>query len=181
MNNHSTTVSPSQGRSPLQRWWHNLDFLQQRMVRMCLSMAVMVLCFPLYYLGFFGSVDGPLHPARIGDSLAGLGATRHHVAIILVFCLMVAVSWNWVYNWVSLRMGARLTCKRTIDADGNPCGGRVRREKILTRKKNPEAVRYVCVHGHRGRTAHFHPIRKGTVSHSLWVILLCFVIIVLFV
>ena len=55
--------NPYHRETPLARWWHSRSFLQQRLIRLCLSILVMVLCFPLYYLGFFGTVDGPLHPA----------------------------------------------------------------------------------------------------------------------
>lgn len=174
-----TTMS-DRGQSPFHRWWNGLDLLQKRMIRMCLSMLVMILCFPLYYLGFFGSVDGPLHPARIGDTLAGMGTTRTHMAMLFLSILIMAVSWNWIYNWASLKTGARLTCKRKTDAEGTPCGEAVRREKVIGKKTGMATYRYVCVHGHKRRDAHFHPVKKGAVSHSLWAISLCFAMIVLF-
>ncbi len=44
--------------SRFRKWWNGLDFLHKRLIRMFLSLLVMVLCFPLYYLGLFGSCGG---------------------------------------------------------------------------------------------------------------------------
>ena len=88
------------------RWWNRLSFVQKRLFRMFASMLVMVLCFPLYYLGLFGSVEGPLNPARIGDSLAGMGVTKTHSLVFFLSFLIISVSWNWIYNIVSLLMGS---------------------------------------------------------------------------
>ena len=51
--------------------------------------------FFLYYLGCFGTVDGPLTPAKMGAALAGLGVTRRHVILLLLSILIGAISWNW--------------------------------------------------------------------------------------
>ena len=76
------------------RWWNGLSFVHKRLVRMSLSTVVMILCFPLYYLGLFGSVEGPLNPARIGDFLAGMGVTKTHSLVFFLSFLIIAVSWN---------------------------------------------------------------------------------------
>lgn len=174
-------VNPCYGESAWHQWWKTRSFIQQRMLRLCLSMLVMILCFPLYYLGLFGTVDGPLHPTRIGDFLAGMGVTRIHAMALFLALLIIAVTWNWIYNLVSLAAGARLTCKRTIDEAGTVCGAAVRRSRAGHWKTGTSAaVRYACIHGHQGSQAHFHAVKKGTISHSLWVICLAFAAIVVF-
>jgi len=166
-------LSGSQGGG-LRGWWLSRSFIQKRMLRVLVSLLVWAICVPLYYLGLFGSVDGPLNPARIGEWLAGLGATRTHSMILFLSFLIISVSWNWVYNLVSLLRGSRLTCTRT-NAGGSPCGAGVTRSKT----KNQKQAVYICTQGHRRADAHFHPVRKGTLSHSIWVISLVFCIIVL--
>ena len=165
--------------SPLRRWWNSLDFLQKRLVRMGVSFLVMILCFPLYYLGFFGTVEGPLHPSNIGEGLANLGVTRTHSAIFFLSLLTIAVSWNWIFNLVSIGMGARLTCKKTGE-DGKPCGARVERKKVFQKKTSKTVPQYICIHGHKLPEANFHPVQKGTFSHTLWVMALVFCVIVFF-
>lgn len=162
------------------QWWNNRNFVQQRLIRFCLSMLVMIVCFPLYYLGLFGSVEGPLNPSRIGHFLAGMGVTQAHGMVFFLSLLIFAVSWNWIFNAVSYAMGSRLTCNHKMDADGNLCGARVKREKVLQKKTGHVTVRYACSEGHLRQDAHFHPVRKGAVSHTLWVSSLCFCIIVFF-
>ncbi|MDF1590304.1 MAG: hypothetical protein P1P89_02215 [Desulfobacterales bacterium] len=165
--------------SPFKRWWNSRSFIQQRLIRFCFSMLVMVVCFPLYYLGLFGGVEGPLNPARIGEQLAGMGVTRTHSMLLFLSLLIIAVSWNWIYNLVSLLIGARLTCKRSLSDDA-VCGAPVKRSKIINKKTGRKVPQYICTKGHKRPDAHFHPVRKGTVSHSIWVISLAFCIIVFF-
>ena len=169
---------PCYAESAFQRWWKSRSFIQKRLIRFCMSMLTMVVCFPLYYLGLFGGVDGPLNPARIGEALAGMGVTRTHSMVLFLSFLIMAVSWNWIYNLVSLRVGARLTCKRSIDDAGGVCGARVQRTRALHRKTGQPADQYVCERGHKRPDAHFHPVRKGAVSHSVWATALFFCIIV---
>jgi len=166
--------------SPFQRWWQSRTFLQQRIIRSCLSMLVMVICIPFYYLGLFGTVDGPLHPARIGQALANMGVTQTHSVIFFLSFLIAAVSWNWIYNLVSLGIGARLTCERGIAADGTLCGAPVKRMRVVRKRTGQVVTEYVCSKGHRRPRAHFHPIKKGTVSHTVWVISLGFFLVVMF-
>ena len=165
--------------SRFRKWWNGLDFLHKRLIRMFLSLLVMILCFPLYYLGLFGSVEGPLNPARIGDSLAGMGVTKTHSLVFFLSLLIIAVSWNWIYNIASLLVGARLTCKKQ-DEEGKPCGASVERRKVELKKTGQKAAQYVCANGHKRPDAHFHPVPKGKVSHTLWVIALIFCVVVLF-
>jgi hypothetical protein len=161
------------------RWWNKLSFVHKRLVRMSLSTVVMILCFPLYYLGLFGSVEGPLNPARIGDSLAGMGVTKTHSLVFFLSFLIIAVSWNWIYNIVSLLMGSRLTCNK-LDEEGKPCGARVERRKVEQKKSGQKVAQYVCANGHKRPDAHFHPVRKGMVSHTVWLVALTFCVVVFF-
>jgi hypothetical protein len=162
------------------RWWNSRTFVQQRLIRLCFSMLVMIVCFPLYYLGLFGSVEGPLNPASIGGVLAGLGVTRTHSMTFFLSFLIIAVSWNWVYNAVSLGLGYRLSCSGKMDGEGTECGALVKREKVAHKKTGRVTVRYTCAEGHKRLDAHFHPVTKGTFSHTLWVTSLCFCVIVFF-
>jgi hypothetical protein len=165
--------------SPFRRWWNTRTFVQKRMIRFCMSMIVFMLCLPLYHLGLFGSVDGPLHPARMGESLSGLGVTKTHSIVFFLSLLILAVAWNWVFNLVSYLTGARLTCNK-MDEEGKPCGARVERRKVVQKKTGGTVPQYVCEKGHKRPDAHFHPVQKGTASHSVWVIALAFCVIVLF-
>ncbi|MEJ2723923.1 MAG: hypothetical protein P8175_04615, partial [Deltaproteobacteria bacterium] len=119
--------------STFRKWWNSRSFIQRRMIRLCLSILVMLICFPLYYLGFFGGVEGPLNPSEIGDALARMGVTKTQSMIFFPTLLIVSVSWNWIYNLVSLVMGARLTCNKADDR-GHPCGASVKRSKAIRKK-----------------------------------------------
>jgi len=163
--------------SPFRRWWNSRTFLQQRLIRFCLSMLVMAICFPLYYLGLFGSVDGPLNPAQIGERLAGMGVTRTHAMVLFLSFLIIAVSWNWIYNLASLLVGSRLTCKRTI-SEGQCCGAPIKRTKTVEKRTGRKIPQYICSKGHKRPDAHFHPLRKGTLSHTVWITSLIFCVIV---
>jgi len=156
-----------------------LSFIQKRLIRMFLSMMVMILCFPLYYLGLFGSVEGPLNPAKIGASLAGMGVTKTHSLVFFLSFLIIALSWNWIYNIVSLLTGARLTCNK-VDDEGKPCGARVEKRKVEQKKTGQKVAQYVCTNGHKRPDAHFHPVQKGKFSHTVWVIAAVFCFIVFF-
>jgi len=174
-----TTMENYGQDNPFWRWWNKLSFVQKRLFRMSASMLAMILCFPLYYLGLFGSVEGPLNPARIGDALAGMGITKSHSFIFFLSFLIIAVSWNWIYNIVSLLLGHRLTCSK-VDDEGKPCGARVERRKVEQKKTGQKVAQYICTNGHKRPEAHFHPVKKGTVSHTVWMIALIFCVIVFF-
>ena len=180
MSKIANTFHPYNQKTPFSRWWNSRNFVQQRLIRFCLSMLVMILCFPLYYLGFFGSVEGPLNPARIGAKLAGMGVTRTHSMLVFLSFLIISVSWNWIFNWVSLVVGSRLTCKRKTNDEGTLCNARVTRKKIMDKKTGIIVPQYECEHGHKRPDAHFHPVKKGTVSHTVWVLSLLFCIIVFY-
>lgn len=153
---------------------------RRRLHRFGLEMTVMGACFLLYYLGFFGGTAGPLNPSRIGDRLARLGATADHVLIFFIGLAILAVCWNWIYNLVSYLGGRRLTCSRT-DEDGVCCRAPVKRTQSISKRTGTTERRYVCALGHHRKEAHFHPVVKGTIGHTLWVISVIFAGIVFYV
>jgi hypothetical protein len=120
-----------------------------------------------------------LNPANIGDTLAGMGVTQKHAMLLFLSFLIVSVSWNWIYNLVSMLMGSRLSCSRTNPA-GQPCGERVTRARVLDGKSGKKIFQYTCSKGHKRNDAHFHPLKKGTISHSIWLISVVFCVIVFF-
>ena len=83
---------PYEYKGLFRRYWESRSFMQRRLMRMCMSMLVMAICFPLYELGLFGSVDGPLNPDRLGDKIATLGVTRDHSMIFFLSLLIFALS-----------------------------------------------------------------------------------------
>ncbi|MFZ7128237.1 MAG: hypothetical protein ACOWWM_18945 [Desulfobacterales bacterium] len=165
--------------SPLRRWWNSRNFIQQRMIRFCVSLLVMIVCFPLYYAGLFGTVDGPLNPARIGARLAAMGVTHGHALGIFLTLMIVSVSWNWIFNAASMAAGHRLTCSKNL-AGGRICGEPTRRVKEFRKVDGKQVTRYRCSKGHVAAAAHFHPVRKGTVSHMVWVLSVFFCVVVFF-
>lgn len=150
------------------------DFLRQRLTRFGLSMIVMAICLPLYYLGLFGSVEGLLHPAQLGVRLANIGVSKTHLLGICLSCVVIAVTWNWVYNLVSLLTGWRMTCVEKMDDKSTECGARVTRKKVAHKKRGTLDHHYECILGHKRPQAHFHPVKKGGFGHTLWVISLLF-------
>ncbi|UCF83719.1 MAG: hypothetical protein JSV50_21575 [Desulfobacteraceae bacterium] len=155
------------------------EFIRQRLTRFGLSMIVMGICFPLYYLGLFGTMEGPLNPANLGARLGGIGVSRFHLLGFFLCLMIIALTWNWIYNVLSLLIGLRFTCSKTND-NGIPCGAPVTRKKIVHKKSGIVAPKYICTHGHKRPEAHFHPVKKSTFSHTLWVISLLFCIIIFY-
>jgi hypothetical protein len=127
-----------------------------------LNMIVMAVCFALYYLGFFGRVDGPLSMANIGRALSDVGFTVGSFQAMLVFLFVIALTWNWVLNLVAHLTGQRLTCTKGSPQEGF-CGELVQRRKDDSGKN----WAYTCPRGHCRNDAHFHPIRKGKLANSL--------------
>jgi hypothetical protein len=175
----ATGIRPSNTNeeSAFRRWWNAKSFLQKRMIRLCLSMGMLIICTPLYHLGFFGSVDGPLHPAHIGDALAAMGVTKTHAKIFFLSFLIITVSWNWIQNVASHLMGLRLTCNR-LDERGNFCGTPVSRRWGVLRGTGAAGWIYACSKGHERPEAHFHPVQKGRTGHAVWLTTLAFCVIV---
>ena len=155
--------------------------VRSRLHNFGLTMVVMGASFILYYLGLFGTVDGPLTPSNMGAALSGIGVTQRHVILMLLSFLIFALSWNWIFNLTSLLTGTRMTCKANAkDNVDDCCGEPVKRIRRTSKRSGKTVVEYVCSHGHRRPDAHFHPIKKGVVSHTVWVGCLAFALITLF-
>lgn len=152
---------------------HRRGYIQNRLQNFGLTMIVMGASFVLYYLGLFGGVAGPLQPERIGDKLAVLGFSNRHLLFICLSFMVIAITWNWMYNAINRFLGRDMTC--AVPGEGEPgfCARPVRREM-----GGRAAGRYVCAAGHQSLKAHFHIVKKGTVSHFLWMMFLVFSAIV---
>ncbi|MCJ7682952.1 MAG: hypothetical protein MUO68_01525, partial [Desulfobacteraceae bacterium] len=61
-----------------------------------------------------------------------------------------------------------------------PCGDTVTRRKVSHKKTGIVASQYVCTHGHKRPETHFHPVKKGAFSHTIWVISLTFCVIIVY-
>jgi hypothetical protein len=155
-------------------------FVRSRLHNFGLTMVVMGASFFLYYLGLFGTVDGPLTPANMGTALSGMGVTRYHVIMVLLSVLIFAISWNWVFNLTSALIGSRMTCKAADKNGDGFCGAPVKRTRHISKRTGQTVVEYVCPSGHRRSEAHFHPIKKGSVSNTVWMACLAFVLIAAF-
>jgi len=108
-----------------------------------------------------------------------MGVTKTHSLVFFLSFLIIAVSWNWIYNIVSLLMGHRLTCNKK-DEEEKPCGARVERRKAVQKKTGQKVTEYVCANGHKRPDAHFHPVQKGRFSHTVWLVALTFCVVVFF-
>ncbi len=161
---HQTT-SPGTRNPPFSSWSR----------RFWLNLAVMAVCFSLYYLGLFGRVEGPLNPGRIGESLARSGATRDTLIWGAVIFLGLAVTWNWIFNLACYGLGFRTTCRQRFGDREEPCGAAAKRRRETLPKTARVSGQYVCSEGHRQPEAHFHPLKKGVFGNALWVfaLLLC--------
>lgn len=135
---------------------------QRRMIAFGLNIVVMAVCFPLYYLGFFGSVEGPLNMANIGRGLAGMGFTVASFQALLIAVFIGLLTWNWLLNLIAHLTGQRLTCTQGSPEQGF-CGQLVERR----RDHDGKSWVYACAKGHLRSAAHFHPIRKGKLANSL--------------
>ena len=155
-------------------------FVRNRLHNFGLTMVVMGASFILYYLGLFGTVDGPLSPENMGATLSTLGVTQRHVILVLLSILIGAISWNWVFNLTSLVIGNRLTCLAGGKGTDGVCGAPVKRTRHVSKRTGQTVVDYVCPHGHRRASAHFHPVKKGSVSNTVWVACLAFLLIAVF-
>ena len=145
-------MNPTRRPSPAQRF----------KVGFGLNMIVMAVSFALYYLGFFGRVDGPLSMANIGRGLADVGFTVTSFQVMLVALFVVALTWNWVLNLIAHLAGQRLTCTKGSAQEGF-CGELVERR----RAESGKGWAFTCPRGHCRNDAHFHPIRKGKLANSL--------------
>jgi hypothetical protein len=147
----------------------NRGFIQSRLQNFGLTLVVMGASFALYYLGLFGTQEGPLNPARMGTALNGFGFTSRDFVAVLVVLLFLSVVWNHLYNLLCRLRGRRMTCIAEKGLAKKICGAPARRQ----------AKAYVCPHGHSRNQACFHPLRKGIWAHCLWIACALFVLIAL--
>jgi len=139
-----------------------LRYAQRIKVGFGLNMIVMAMSLSLYYLGFFGGVEGPLAMPNIGRALVGIGFTSVSFQAMLVIIFIIALTWNWVLNFATHLTGQRLTCTKGSPQEGF-CGELVQRDRV----PSGQGWAYTCPHGHCRNDAHFHPIRKGKLANSL--------------
>jgi len=149
------------------------SYVRQRLFKFGVTMMVMGGSFFLYFLGLFGNVEGPLEPVKLGNFLAGLGVSQMHIIVMFLLIMIVSITWNHVLNLINLLIGARMTCICS-DTDGRQCNASVRRVKAVDPKTGIRIVRYLCEYGHKSNEAHFNSIKKGMVSHSIWLVSLIF-------
>jgi hypothetical protein len=93
----------------------------------------------LYYLGFFGTLEGPLNPEKIGAAVAGSNIGPGHLLAGLFLIFLVSISWNWVYNLIN-----RIKIQRAVTRHPQTAG----KQKIAP--------------------VTFQPVRKGPWSHTIW-------------
>ena len=148
-------------------------FAQSRLRNFGVTMAVMGASFALYYLGLFGGVPGPLQPASIGDWLADLGFKPGHMLAAFLMLAVVSIIWNWVYNGLNRLLQRNLRCTVTLNDSGGLCA-----EPVTRRTGHDSGRQYICRAGHTSGQAGIRVVRKGTLSHFLWMMFLIFSVIV---
>lgn len=71
------------------------------------NMVALALSIALYYLGVFGTVEGPLNPSILGQHLKSFGFSRYHLLFSLFILFVISLTWNWVYN-LAIRLHFKL-------------------------------------------------------------------------
>ena len=174
MKYQNTTVPAKSGEG-----LYKYSFGQQRLRNFGITMIVMGISLFLYYLGLFGGIDGPLNPSQLGTRLAAWSVSKVDILIISTGVTLLTLIWNWVYNLACFLLGTRRTCGH-IDDSGNICGEKVKQEKRIHANDNKPDSRYVCAMGHTRSDARFYPLKKGSISHILWMISMIFLLVVFY-
>ena len=151
------------------------SYIRKRAQSMGWSMVVMGGSFFLYYLGLFGNVQGPLAPGNLGESLAAMGVEKSHMLMFFLSFFIIALTWNYFFNLISFMIGSRRSCLKKNQ--GHSCGAVTQKIKAGNKQKN---IRYRCVKGHTCSDARFNPVKKGVVSHTIWVVAMVFCAIILY-
>jgi len=154
------------------------DYIRKRVQTVGVSMIVMGGSFVLYYLGLFGNVEGPLTPGKIGNALSDMGITKDHALIFFLSFFIIALTWNHIFNLASFMVSSRLTCMKK-NHGGDICGASVEKIKKNTGKRK-KGAQFKCSNGHICSHANFHPLKKGAISHTVWVSALLFCLILLY-
>ncbi len=142
------------------------ELASRQLKKFGISMLVLAVSIGLYYLGFFGSVDGPLHPARLGEMLNHCGVTKIHLLITFIILFAATLAWNWIYNLINRWTGKRFICLYK-DKSGKTCGATATLQKIHGQKANTNNRVFVCEKGHTNASAQFLPIKKGKWGYTL--------------
>ena len=75
-----------------------IDVNRIRLKKFGYNMIVLSVSIGLYYLGFFGTVEGPLNPIDISLKLKASGVSSHHLLYALIILFIISFTWNWMYN-----------------------------------------------------------------------------------
>lgn len=142
-----------------------MDYGKSRMTKFGLSMVVLAVCLILYYLGFFGTYEGPLNPQNIGQTLDAWGLSKAHVAYLFMVLFVLLLIWNWLFNIISILTGKRFFCL-VVGPDGKRCEAKVSRKKRID-AEGRKSIRYICENGHVSAKAHFYPVKKGPWGYCL--------------
>jgi len=154
------------GRLPANKQLTGEELASRQLKKFGISMLVLGVSIGLYYLGFFGSVDGPLHPARLGKMLSHLGVTQIHLLITFIILFTVSLVWNWIYNLINRWAGKRFVCLHK-DKSGKTCGALANLQKTHEQKANTSNRVFVCEKGHTNANAQFLPLKKGKWGYTL--------------
>jgi hypothetical protein len=113
--------------------------IRHQVIRTVVTLASLGGSIGLYYLGFFGTVEGPLNPEKISAAVADSNIGAGHLLAGLFLIFLVSISWNWVYNLIN-----RIKIDRAATRHSQSAG-----------KQKIEPVT-------------FQPVRKGPWSHTIW-------------
>jgi len=147
--------------NPTDHW----DYIRYRLRGFGISMIVLAGCLMLYYLGFFGTYEGPLNPQNLGHVLDNRGISKSHIAYLFIGLFILLLTWNWVFNLVSLLTDNRRYCLE-VDEENRCCGAKVSKDAIFN-ASGEKVTRYKCRNGHISARARFEPVRKGPWGYCL--------------
>lgn len=150
------------------------ELANRQLKKFGISMSVMAASIGLYYLGFFGSFDGPLHPTRVGEKLSRLGFTAIHLLVIFIILFAASVTWNWIYNLFNRWTGRRHCCLRKNDS-GEICGAATAMQKIQAQPAGANNRLFLCEKGHKNTHARYIPVKKDKWGYSLCAVMLVLV------
>ncbi len=113
--------------------------IRQQVTRLLVTLVSLGGSIGLYYLGFFGTLEGPLNPEKISAALAGSNIGPGHLLAGLFLIFLVSISWNWVYNMFN----------------------RIKVDRAATRHSQTAGKQKIA-------PVTFQPVRKGPWSHTIW-------------
>lgn len=113
--------------------------IRQQVMRLVVTLASLGGSIGLYYLGFFGTLEGPLNPEKISAAVADSDIGPGHLLAGLFLIFLVSISWNWVYNLIN----------------------RIKIDRAATRHMQTAGKQKI-------EPVTFQPVRKGPWSHTIW-------------